>query len=71
MMFIAHTTIALRSFFPKNHTTSNAHITGGATWPNDHRIHLRNATFFTNLSSQPVNLEIRFPGHLRQRISGF
>jgi hypothetical protein len=55
MMFIAHTTMALRSFCPKNQTTSDAHVTGGATWPGDHELHFRNATFFTDLSSQPAN----------------
>jgi hypothetical protein len=50
--------MALWSFCPKNQTTSDAHITGGATWPNDHEIHLCNATFFTDLSSQPANLKI-------------
>jgi hypothetical protein len=47
--------MALWSFFPKNQTTSDAHITGGATWQNNHELHLRNATFFTDLSSQPAN----------------
>jgi|OM-RGC.v1.033819403 hypothetical protein len=56
-MFIVNTTMALRSFCPKNQTTNDAHVTGGATWPSDHEIYCRNATFLTDLSSQPVNLE--------------
>ena len=49
--------MALRSFCPKNQTTSDAHVTGGATWPSDYEILVRNATFFTDLSSQPANFE--------------
>ena len=49
--------MALRSFCPKNQTTSVTHVTGSATWLSDYEIHVRNATFFTDLSSQPANLE--------------
>ena len=49
--------MAMRSFCSKNQTTSDAHVTGGVAWPSDHDIHCRNATFFSDLSSQPANLK--------------
>jgi hypothetical protein len=49
--------MALQSFCPKNPTTSDAHVTSGTTWSSDHEMYCRDATFFTNLSSQLANLE--------------
>jgi len=55
----------------KKQTTSNAHITGGATRLNGHELHLWNATFLTDLSSQAANLQNPYTMTSGNRISVF